>query len=61
MFVVCRPPDSPADCTSADCCFKHLGVEVGGSIEDDQLSASSQLDAASGPTRGRLNTLDEYV
>ncbi|XP_078493515.1 uncharacterized protein LOC100176392 isoform X1 [Ciona intestinalis] len=56
-----HPPDEEPECTSSDCCYRHLGVEVGGSIPDDQLIVSSQMDAASGSDRGRLNTFDQYV
>lgn len=48
-------------CTSEDCCFRHVGVEIGGSVLNRQLSASSQWSDDCPPARGRLNTLDEHM
>nr|XP_039269898.1 uncharacterized protein LOC120344668 isoform X2 [Styela clava] len=54
--------ESPStDCKGVDCCYRHIGVEVGGPIPSRQLSASSQMDPQSGAERGRLNTPDQYV
>jgi len=53
--------DHDEECSSEDCCFHHLGVEVGGSILDDQLSASSQWSEHSPSSRGRLNMMDQYM
>ncbi|CAK8673207.1 unnamed protein product [Clavelina lepadiformis] len=50
------------DCKSNEaCCFKHIGVEKGGVLDDSVLSASTEADENFNAARGRLNTPADVI